>query len=147
MAGPSTARKPVRGTRAPILMARPGAAGWLLPHDSRNAAAAGRLRTRAVARRMNSRRDMYRSRNSYCRSIKLSATVPPLYGPNLSDLLLLDGRAPGLLQAVHLVDGLLLTPFDADEAGIVAAEHASHVGFRNRRLVLAGHVVDQRELR
>src|SRR5205809_2390984 len=66
---------------------------------------------------------------------------------NSPDLLLFDGRAPGLLVAAHLLDGFLLAPVHTDEAGVVASEHARHVGFRNRRLVLAGDVVDQRELR
>src|SRR2546425_12550815 len=74
--------------------------------------------------------------------------LPSWFMPaNSTDLLLFDGCAPGLLVAADLLDGLLLAPVHSDEAGVVAAEHASHVGFRNRRLVLARDVVDQRELR
>src|SRR2546425_7830741 len=74
--------------------------------------------------------------------------LPSWFMPSKStDLLLFDGRAPGLLVAAHLLDGLLLAPVHADEAGVVASEHARHVGFRNRRLVLGRDIVDQRELR
>src|ERR1700704_7108076 len=66
---------------------------------------------------------------------------------NSTDLLVLDGRAPWILQATHLVDCFLLAPVHADKAGVVAPKHASHVGFRNRWLVLAGDVIDQCEFR
>src|SRR5436309_5880923 len=59
IAGARMAKIPVTGIRAPILMVRPAVElGWLLAQDSRNAAAAGRLSPSAVARVMNSRRDM-----------------------------------------------------------------------------------------